>query len=305
MVLLMATTSGQLALEAVDAVAAAGLRFSVIHEEARLAEGSVSSDVDLVIDRPVGALVRTVAAAWVGRGLWPLIVWPYDVGGTGTVFLTTADAGDGVQLDMLFDPRGRGQYGAMSGEILARSEEGIRFPAVSPGAAAPYLLSKRLRKGQHDEAGVLIRSVGRDELARSVGQILTGPMEARVRAYLGGDDFRPRRVPTIGRLVGRLARPVGGWVTVAGDTSFHVASELADRFGRFLPRSEVVELAGFGSWLRGVAPVRWRAGVVFSAEVESLRVPKPDLRVAEGTDVADAARQVVSGMSRRHLHHLT
>src|SRR5690606_34870843 len=120
--------------------------FAVIHGEDRLVRHKVASDVDLVVDRPVHDLVGAVGEEWRGVGLYPVVVWPYDVGGTGSVFLFTPDAADGVQLDVLFDPGGAGQYGIRSGALLDRREPGQVFPRVSSEAAAVYLLSKRVGK---------------------------------------------------------------------------------------------------------------------------------------------------------------
>ncbi|MGH8950712.1 MAG: hypothetical protein ACRDX9_04745, partial [Acidimicrobiia bacterium] len=137
----MATTSSDAAFEAVAALEEAEVRFAVLHGEGELARREVDSDIDIVSDRPVHELVRASARHWAAAGLYPMIVWPYDVGGTGSVFLATQDAQQGVQLDLLHDPSGRGRYGARSDRLLSVSRPGSRFTTVAPGEQMAYLLA--------------------------------------------------------------------------------------------------------------------------------------------------------------------
>lgn len=139
---LMATTSPEAALAAVAAIEETGVRFAILHDEATLAAEGVTSDVDMVVDRSAHEVVRAVAPAWARRGLYPVMVWPYDVGGTGSIFLSTSNAGEGAQLDVLHDPEGRGRYGAMSDLLLDRIEPGRRFPTSRPAEQTAYLLAK-------------------------------------------------------------------------------------------------------------------------------------------------------------------
>lgn len=299
----MATTDGKLALRAVQAVAESGARFAVVHEEGALARGDVASDVDLVVDRPVGAFVAACADAWVQSELWPLIVWPYDVGGTGTIFLATAGAEEGVQLDVLFDPAGDGQYGARSEALLADLTGGERFPVLSEQARAAYLLSKRLRKGELDRALAVAAPFEPKVLDEAVHRYLRSDAADGVVSFLDSGELGSRRRlgPQLPRLAARLVRPVGAWLAVDAGDQGTLARALAARFGRFLPHVRYVGDINPLTWIRDVAPVRWRAGVAVSG-IDARAVPfRPDV-VVKATSETEAARLAVAEMHSRALN---
>lgn len=301
----MATTNGELAREAVDAVVKSGVHAVVLHGEASLAAAQVTSDVDLVVDRPVTEVVAAVTADWERRGLVPLIVWPYDVGGTGTVFLSTPDATDGVQLDLLHDPGGEGQYGARSDALLAASEPGDRFERVSPTAAAAYLLSKRLRKGQMARAKEVMAEHESAELQESIAAILRADIGRGVSAFIASGEVGERKKSVhLGRLLRRVMRPVGAWVAVEGDADGTISAALAARFGRFLPRSEVATTSGPLAWIRRVAPLRWRAAIVFEADGRRQMGIRPDVTVKAIDGVDGCATVVVETLAQRISRYL-
>jgi hypothetical protein len=292
----MATTDGKLAAESVRALALSGVRMAVLHREEELAAGSVTSDVDLVVDRPLGAVVEKAGPAWRHLGLRPLIVWPYDVGGTGTIFLSTADASDGIQIDLLHDPAGRGQYGARSSVLLDRTEDGVAFSKVADTYADAYLLAKRLRKGELGAARDIVARSG-DALPSVAAEVLRMDVANVVLSYVeGSDPVRfPRRVADPIRLARRLLSPIGGWIDVANETLAH---ELSSRFGRFLSLATVAN-GSSPRWMISVSSIRWRAGIAFTVGRQRLLgLSQPDARVSGTVDEAGAA--VVESLSARH-----
>ncbi len=126
----MATTDPRLALASLEGMRAAGVRFALLHGADRLSGGEVS-DVDLVVAEDPVSVVQRAAVSWQTRGLVPVVLWPYDIGGTATVFLATPDASEGVQLDLLHDPEGVGKYGVKSGALLASATQAAALPTVS------------------------------------------------------------------------------------------------------------------------------------------------------------------------------
>lgn len=294
----MATTSGRLALAAVDAVARSGVGFCVLHKEEELAAGHVTSDVDLVVDRPVDEVVAAVTERWRHAGLFPVVVWPYDVGGTGSVFLADATAADGVQIDLLHDPQGAGRYGVLSRRVLQAVRPGSRFPVAGPEAATAYEVVKRIQKGQPELARALIQEHGSAEVADAARGFLRADMANAVATFTAGGEATARRGrPSIARLVRRLRHPVGAWVAL---TNAGLGPTLASRFGRFLPTAVFAGSVSTASWLPSVAPVRWRPGLVFTEDGGSRPWPfRPDL-VVEAGSVEEACGLVVSHLAGRH-----
>src|SRR5438552_15767372 len=151
----MATSSGRLAAAALDALAASAVRFAVLHKEDLVATEAIESDVDIVVAGDPMAVLGGALPALHGAGLHPVAFWPYDVARTGTIFLATADATEGVQLDMLSDPKGEGKYGVRSAVLLARAVPGLRWPTISREHRLLYLLRKRsVKRAMVSLAGV-------------------------------------------------------------------------------------------------------------------------------------------------------
>lgn len=266
-----------------------------------MALGQVRSDVDLVVDRPIARVVATAAASWRERGLWPVAAWPYDVGGTGSVFLATEDAAGGVQLDLLHDLQGRGRYGARSGRLLEGSVPGQAFPTVAPLPTTAYLVVKRHLKGMTEVAAELAGGVDAGELREAADDALVADRAALVRSFLDGVvPPVPARPPSVTRLVGRMLHPVGAWLSVA--EAEHGRS-LVERFGRFLPHARLVRVDSRWDWVRSVVPVRWRPGIVISPPRAGW--PAPDVVLAAAGDVDTVGRQAVEALSRRVLARQT
>ena len=117
----MPTTSGELATRLLDVLSGTRAEFVVLHREADIAHGLVTSDLDLAVGDDVFATIRALVGPAGAAGLVPVAAWPYDLTSMST-FWCTHDARDGVQLDLTYDPDGLGRYGFRTGEMLARDE---------------------------------------------------------------------------------------------------------------------------------------------------------------------------------------
>jgi hypothetical protein len=294
----MATTSSDAASKAVVAIQGTGVRHAILHGEGDLVRGEVDSDVDIVADRSVHEVVRGVAGQWQALGLYPIIVWPYDTGGTGSIFLTTLDARVGVQLDILHDPEGRGRYGVRSDLLLSAAHAGAEFTTVAPAQRSAYLLAKRISKGQTSEARQLVELVSPAEVDLDV---LRPDVANVVRSFMESGSIHDgwKRNPSPGRLLGRLRHPVGAWVELAADDSENVAAELISRFGLFLPHAVHIPGPHLGAWMTSVAPIRWRAGIVASHGRRARITPAPDLSIPERVSVDEACHRTVLALSLR------
>ena len=296
--LLMATTSSDAALKAVVAIQGTGVRHAILHGEGDLVRGDVNSDVDIVADRSVHEVVRAVAEQWQVLGLYPVIVWPYDIGGTGSIFLTTLDAGVGVQLDILHDPEAQGRYGVRSDRLLSVAHAGDEFTTVAPAQTAAYLLAKRISKGQSAEARRLVELIPPAEIDLDV---LRPDVANVVRSFMrdGSSNMGWRRKPSPSRLIARLRNPVGAWVELSADHSEDVAAEMISRFALFLPHAVLIPAPHLGTWVASVAPTRWRAGIVASHGPRRGITPAPDVSILDQVSVDEACRRTVVAISRR------
>jgi hypothetical protein len=294
----MATTSSDAASKAVVAIQGTGVRHAILHGERDLIEGEVDSDIDIVTDRSVHEVVRSVAGHWQALGLYPMIVWPYDTGGTGSIFLASLDAREGVQLDMLHDPEGRGRYGVRSDLLLSAAHAGPEFTTVAPDQRNAYLLAKRIGKGQTSEARRLVELVSVAEVDLDV---LRPDVADVVRSYMkDGSSARGwRKTPSPGRLLSRLRNPVGAWIELSADGSESVAAELISRFGLFLPHAVHIPAPNLGAWMTSVAPTRWRAGIVASHGRRARMTPAPDHSIREPVSVDEACRRTVMALFSR------
>ncbi len=299
----MATTSAELARSALEGFREAGVSFAVLHGYERLQSLNLS-DVDLVVGQDPRKVVRTSMPFWKQRGLVPILTWPYDIGGTLTVFLATEDARDGVQLDILYDPEGRGRCRLRSEALLSFGEERPLAPTVGDEARLIYLWQKGMAKGQDDRLLALRReaaAVDYEQLA-GVSLLVTGSLDA-ARGLAGtevprglerGLELRPR----ISHVASRVKSPIGVWAHVVHG---QVGGELTRRLARYLV---IVRSSGLpGSWRQipwyaaKVAPVRYRAGAFISFGNGAL-VRRPDVEI-RSDDVEQAASELIESMTRR------
>lgn len=299
-----------MARTALRTFAEAGVRFGVLHEGEKLQSDEPFGDIDVVVDTKPRVLVRRIGGRLAEGGAWPIVLWPYDVGGTASLFLMNANATGGAQIDMLHDPRGRGRYGLRSTKF--EIDETV-FPArVLPVDELVYVAIKRLRKAQADKL-VEIRKRAAElgvEFTRAFERLVSSPALARAfgqpvpkkTAFEWAGGLADR----VARLADRLNEPVGFWVH--SDVG-SIARDLADRFSRLLTsRAEQVPggLGRAASWYwTTVAPLRWRAGLFASwGPLGKHLAPQPDLILSglEGMDDPDlAAVLTVQAMTARIL----
>ena len=183
----MPTTSGELARACMAGLRDAGAKFAVLHDYEEL-ESDRISDVDIVVGQDPRTVIRATESMWRERGLLPIILWPYDIGGTATLFLATPDARDGVQLDMLHDPCGVGRYGVRSEILLQFVEERPISPVVDSAARLLYLWQKRTTKSQADRLDLLRREATGIDIDRleKMSRALTGSVYP-ARGLMGQD----------------------------------------------------------------------------------------------------------------------
>lgn len=298
----MPTTNPEMAHRALRGISEGGVRFVVLHGAEKLEEGGIS-DVDVAVATDPREVIRVSREAWASLGLHPILLWPYDIGGTLTVFLTTGDARDGVQLDMMFDRSGVGKYGVRSDALLQSAVDGP-IPTLEEPARLIYLWRKRSVKGQLDALPTLrsqASEVPRDALI-SASELMTGSTEP-ARGLMGESDDRsaPRRHPLsrARRITNRLRSPIGYWAHL-GEPA--LAVELAGRLRGFLVTVEtgaVPSPTGQPWWyLRHVWPVTLRPGVYLSHGPAPTWCPSPSL-LGTGEDTEEIAARLVASMSSR------
>lgn len=299
----MATTNARLAVAAIDAMRSSGVTFALLHGAERFSEERLS-DVDVVTDRDATSVISASTAGWLERGLRPVVSSRYALGGT-SVWLSTRNASDGVQLDLMFDPRGRGPYGLKSHELLATAAEGEDgFRQISPEATLLYVWRKRSDKGQQDRLRELRE--GRKTFDRSgllaLSEALTGSPRT-AREILGelppGSQGRPLHPGReLGRLVHRARRPIGFW---AHASSREIAIDLSSRFGRFLVSTSSTETPPPARqpvwWLREVLPLRLRPSLVTSWG--RLPAPLAPDTVLDAQQPNEAAIELTAAMAAR------
>ena len=295
-----------MAVVSLEAMEDAGIRFAFLHGRKRLSGSAEDlSDIDLVVEQDPWSVVQRVAPAWTVRGIVPVVIWPYDIGGTATVFLATPDARDGVQLDLLHDPDAIGKYGLSSSALLATATSSTGFPAVSDIASLVYRWRKRALK--RDVPGLreleeLASGVDKHDLL-STSLAITGSTDTATQmlgeSHAASKQRMPRHsVRRMLRLTRRLAEPIGFWAHVSDEG---VARETVRRFSRFLVSSSAgatpTRLWQAPSWAINVLPVVLRPGVFVSYGPASTW-PHPDVVVESGPADA-AARSITASMAAR------
>jgi hypothetical protein len=300
----MATTDRCLALASLEGMRTAGVRFALLHGRERLLRGDLS-DVDLVVGEDPKSVVRRSWSSWATCGLTPIVVWPYDIGGTATVFLATPDASAGVQLDLLYDRNGVGRYGVKSPPLLASADSSAPLPVVSDSASLIYQWRKRTVKRQTARLKPLEEMANRTdrETLLSTCEAISGSTTAAYQMLEGRSTVGRQWIPSHPekraiRLVQRLSEPVGFWAH-AGSSA--VGAELACRFSRFLPCATTQPTPTLPRqlvwWATTIMPIRLRPGVFVSTG----RLPRyriPDIVLAPSSR-AEAARQLTSAMTAR------
>jgi hypothetical protein len=287
------TTDIRLARLVLEQCATAGFRFALLHPLPDVPDGDAISDLDVVWETPIDRVTLRGISERVltPLGLQLVVAWPYDVGAV-SVFALNRTGHQGVHLDLVHDAAGLGRLGIRYSKLLERSMVTRTAPLIDEVDRLIYLARKRQWKGQREElAGVIaaLREV-EDQAEVRMADFLAGPAQRDVRELLDGKDApgRFRRRPStspqaVGRVRRRLRYPVGVWVHLDGATEA-VAEELSKRFSRTVAHSCAVRIEGSQTemardLLTKIAPVRWRAGVVFSHGARP-SMASPDVVVA-------------------------
>jgi len=294
----VATTNPVGAALLLDHLTQAGVGFAVTHRESEVAIGEVVSDVDLLVDRePHSAL-----AAMFEAGPPPLrlvVIWPYDLRSVTTFWLTD-DGRSGVQLDFVGDPDGLGRYGFKTDAFLERASAGARWRRLHSSDELAYLARKRAVKGQSSgiNASGVLGDAGPDRTEELVAN-------QTARRALSQSVLRTHRYAT------RLRSPIGHWVELVGGSEASVlAGALSSRFRSTLVTAEAYERptgrsAQWPWWLKHIAPIRWRPGIVVSWCRNELAAPHADVRVRpDGRDADEYAAAIVNAMSESAMRRL-
>jgi hypothetical protein len=302
----VATSDPRMVFDILDVLDRHGVEYAVLHGAERIRAGTVVSDLDIVVSDDPGALVAGLVDDLGDVGLTPVMDWNYDLGGTRTVFLAADGGQDGIQLDLLADPDGRGRYGVRSNLLLAGRHFDGGVPVVAARDEAVYLLSKRLMKGDRTRVAELAAAAAGDpELPSRVPQLLVPSVATAVQAVLDGRRPKPpvrpvRRLATGVRLARRLTRPVGFWFHIPDR---RVAEAVRDRVARFIPH---VTLATVDDRRSAAVWRRWRTrlgpGIALSTGKTAawgadavIDAPTPD----------EALASIVPLMRERTLRRLT
>jgi hypothetical protein len=273
------------------------------------------SDVDLVWGERIsrGSLRQLQIAVLDALGLKIALVWPYDHDSV-SVFALSADAARGIHLDLVHDDAGRGRLGIRYPAMLnrARAKDGT-VGMVDDIDRLIYLARKRQWKRQSGEYRQLQGELlGRkDEAMTRISEILIRSAARDLRRSLQGSHVvgfkrsAGNMVVSAIRFIRRFARPIGFWAHLPDDDG-RVADALEARFSLILIRTRAVRFNGtvaaaIPDWVRAVAPIRWRAGVVVSfGTVPPWMHPDAVISV-RAKSVGDVAAEIVGSMHTRAL----
>jgi hypothetical protein len=284
----VATTDPEIARRFLDVLTEHGIGFAVLHGEDSFEE--TTSDVDVVAARPPADILQAVEKSL--QPLAAIMYVRYEPGGSAAVFLATPDLSEGAQIDLLYDPAGRGGLGFLSDRLLAEARPGRKYPIVPRPVQLAYLIRKRAVKAQAErlppliaeaasisEYGSVINGFSSRRAARSIWRVLEGQV-----------PHRPEQAPfSASHLIHRIQRPAGCWIHCPGRNQ---AQELTKRARRILPRADMVEIpnkkVGPLWWWRHIEPYRIRPGVVATwGELEKGRLD-PDVLLASGDGLVEA-----------------
>ena len=300
-------------MRVLDLLAASDVRFVVLHNEELLGTPALNSDVDLAVDRGANEVLQILKPGLTRNNIVAALVWPYDVGGGASCFFARTDGSGGAQLDMVYDPNGRGRYGLRSSEIIAERIKGARYPVPEPLDRLLYALVKSRLKGELEQVGI---NLGRIEAsfqkssARARAEQLFSPATATlIRGMLEHREarqiVRPTRwIRSVARILKRLRRPIGSWIEIVGPRT------QAEMLGKQLEARMAPWLvtAGCGArptgpreilwWLIRVVPIRWRAGIFVSWSAQAPHFLRPDLALPIA-DIDFLTRTAIAEMAER------
>lgn len=308
----LSTTDPNLPVIILDCMAASGIEFAVLHDEAGVAAGSTMSDVDLVTARAPLEILSVIDDCLSSRDIHPIVSWRYDVD-SSSLFFTDGSASEGAQLDLVYGNTGLGNYGLHGAAILDKSERGDRWMKASELHELLYSIRKRHFKRQGEELDELLaiaHAMPLGELTRGCQEIFSQGTAGAMIALLTGRsqgvgvaEWSRRGWRNARRVAKRIRCPAGFWVAVQGEGSPWLAHQVSARFARLLPAS------GHGAWDGSVkdsvrsftelAAVRWRAGV-FVTHGQVPPLTEPDLTLqTDAMSLEKAAGRIVDAMQRR------
>ncbi len=307
----MATSSALFARSAIEAVWEVCPSAALLHGIERVAGNDQLSDLDVATDLMNPKTRVQLLSALAMRDLLPVVVWPYDTG-AATVMLATTGLQEGVQLDLLQTPSGRGKYGIRTGVALANAVNLEWGRSLSPVDTWLYQLRKRILKNQHTVVAQLLDCPPaiQSELHRRIDELFVPRHAAVVHQVLDGALAGNVRTPLLSeltRLGRRLARPAGLSVHVRGGEE-NVA-ELVGRLNRFMPLTAAwpaQSLRGHErlSRMSQERTLRWRAGVFVTWGVRDGRA---DVSLESGGSIdvlGEAFRQAVTQRAAKHFEKL-
>ncbi len=303
----MGTTSADLAARVLDELERVEPSFVVLHGEADLSRGLAASDIDVAVLRDPTEVVADLAGRLADDGVAPIMLWPYDRNSL-TIFWSDRDGDRGVQLDLVADPTGQGRYGFRTGELIARSEPGERWPRLATADELLYLIRKRQVKRNETETVRLLGSVSVDAkpafiqrateaFSEHAGHQIVEMVSSGVYVDPKGAAFdrRARNVMSNPGFYGsRLKQAVGVWVSVGGATPEEIEAALAPLRG-LLP--SIVIRGGVRARIEAW-PHQLRARLLVTADGDGLD-RRADVAVDGSVSTAELRRAVVSGLSKR------
>lgn len=251
----MSTTDPRLIPIVLEALGAE-CRFAVLHNEAVAAEGASESDIDVVLDESVAAVIPRLVARLARENIKVLVIWNYDVG-AWTTFWTRDSFIGGLQLDLWHDPQGLGRYGVRTDRLLASSASGNKYRRLAESAELAYLLQKRLLKSNWSELSRLLLK-WRSDPQRIEGywapraQLDPGQIESAIEAHAPSRLLRPRRLatPAQARRVARRVLHRTGVLIEVPKTQASAVSVEAEALGDFLSLKPqcVDDVSGWRIW---------------------------------------------------------
>jgi hypothetical protein len=305
----VATSSVEAARLALAAVREVFPTVALIHGEDLLQTGASMTDLDLAVGQLPTDWDDELRQSLARQDLLPVITWRYDSAAV-SLFVASHGLQDGVQLDLLHSPHGKGKYGFLTDVALSHAVDGATVPSLAPIDSWLYQLRKRSLKGQLDRVAALLREAptGTGELlARSEVLFAPGHRDV-VREVLGGRQPTEPATPMLAelhRVVFRLRHPAGLWIHVASGED--QAIELHRLLGRFVKRATLVQIEGRTASprdLRQILSVRWRAGAIVTWGPGGMH---SDIRIesSDGIDtVCEVVRHAACVRAGRHLELL-
>lgn len=240
------TTNTLLARRLLEEIEALGVAFSVLHNAEVIEQLGSISDVDILVNADPSEIIEKLTMTIDADELALVLRWRYDTGAL-TTFWMTPGLEDGVQLDLMHDPRGKGRYGVRTSTLHERHhQEDAWPPRLSERGSALYVFSKRLVKGDHSRwqqaVGVLTTSGGLD-----LSVYVRSRRRRYARAYDGdfpGRGFRVgvslrQRVSRNGW--GRLFRRTGAVVEMPGKLDQAVRDQVTAMITPVIPHAVVVD----------------------------------------------------------------